>query len=223
MCVHSQQAANHGAGNRNRNPTVINARLNELSSARATVCAILTVNTPQIIAAFIVLSIHWNDPIICDTIHTTRWKWWALTSALRMLAYSQIVLFSHVFKPWLDEHPNENAIVTNMKNIIDAFGLIWFITGNMWLFGDDDVGCRHPERSPVYELCISLLIINYIQICLPCIVAVLMIPIFCFCMPCLIRILARLHDPRATQVQHRLPYQLPYQSVDSQTPTPIIF
>jgi E3 ubiquitin-protein ligase RNF38/44 len=99
----------------------------------------------------------------------------------------------------LDERPNESALVTNLKNMIDAFGLIWFITGNMWLFADDDLGCRHPERSPVYKLCMSLLIINYIQICLPCIVAVLMIPVFCFCMPCLIRVLARLHDPRAQQ------------------------
>lgn len=70
----------------------------------------------------------------------------------------------------------------------------------MWLFGDDDSGCENPTRSPIYILCISMLIINYIQICLPCIIAVIMIPIFCFCMPCLIRILARLHDPRATQV-----------------------
>ena len=51
---------------------------------------------------------------------------------------------------------------------------------------------RHPERSPIYGLCVSMLIINYIQICLPCIVAVIMIPVFCFCMPCLIRLLARL-------------------------------
>ena len=140
---------------------------------------------------------HWNDPLICDVVHAERWKWWAAISAMRMLAYSAVVSFHHMFKTWLDDHPNEAALTTNMKNMIDAFGLIWFITGNMWLFADDDMGCRHPERSPVYKLCMSLLIINYIQICLPCIVAVLMIPIFCFCMPCLIRVLARLHDPQA--------------------------
>ena len=149
----------------------------------------------------IVLSMHWNDPNLCDIAHTTRWKWWAASSALRMAAYSSVVVFHYLYKQWLDERPQELTLITNLKNIIDAFGLIWFITGNMWLFGDDDIGCRHPERSPVYKLCVSFLIINYIQICLPCIVAVLMIPIFCFCMPCLIRVLARLHDSRATQVR----------------------
>mmetsp|Transcript_28105 Transcript_28105/g.26961 ORF Transcript_28105/g.26961 Transcript_28105/m.26961 type:complete len:382 (+) Transcript_28105:185-1330(+) len=185
--------------NQNRNPTVINARLNELSTARATVCAILTVNTPQIIAAIIVLSMHWDDPNVCDKDHTIRWKYWAAMSAFRMFWYSLIVFINHFLKSWLEARPNEQAIMINIKNLVDAFGLIWFIVGNMWLFGDDELGCRHPERSPVYNLCVAMLIINYIQICLPCIVAVMMIPIFCFCMPCLIRVLARLHDPRATQ------------------------
>ena len=53
--------------------------------------------------------------------------------------------------------------------------------------------CKHADRSPVYRLCAVMLLVNYIQICLPCIIAVTMIPVFCFCMPCLIRILARLH------------------------------
>ena len=68
----------------------------------------------------------------------------------------------------------------------------------MWLFGDDSTeeamsACPHPGRSPVYRLAVAMLIVNYVQICLPCIVAVIMIPIFCFCMPCLIRLVARLH------------------------------
>jgi len=92
-------APHNNNGNRgNRNPTVINARLNELSSARATVCAILTVNTPQIMATLVVLVLHWNDPLICDEAHAQRWKWWSLVSALRMLSYSTVVVFSHFFK-----------------------------------------------------------------------------------------------------------------------------
>jgi E3 ubiquitin-protein ligase RNF38/44 len=170
------------------------------------VCAILTVNTPQIIAAVVVLSIHWNDPDICDSGHTRRWKFWAAISAYRMLIYSILVLFSHAFKPWLDVRPRYQNFVNSSKNMADAFGLIWFIVGNMWLFGDDgQLGCHHPERSPVYGLCVSMLIINYVQICLPCIVAIMMIPIFCFCMPCLIRVLARLQVNRGTtQVRRRV-------------------
>lgn len=54
--------------------------------------------------------------------------------------------------------------------------------------------CHHQLDSPVYNLCLSMLIISYIQICLPCILAAMLIPVFCFCMPCLIRVLARIHE-----------------------------
>ena len=70
----------------------------------------------------------------------------------------------------------------------------------MWLFGDDDNSCRNPTHSPIYNLCVSMIVLNYIQICLPCILAILLIPIMCFCAPCLIRLLARLQDSRANAV-----------------------
>ena len=70
-------------------------------------------------------------------------------------------------------------------------------------FGDDDADqCKHPEKSPVYRLSSIMILINYIQICFPCIVAFAMIPVFCFCMPCLIRILARLHGGRLLHEPH---------------------
>ena len=48
----------------NNNPTVINARLNELATSRATLFAILIVNLPQVIATIIILSYHWNDTTV---------------------------------------------------------------------------------------------------------------------------------------------------------------
>lgn len=182
------------------NPTVLNARLNEVSSSRATLYIIFSVNIPQIIATIIVLSMHWHDHDVCDASHSIRWKWWAIFSALRMFSYSFVVLFMDLFRPWLQERRDYADRVKSLRNTIDAFGLIWFVVGNMWLFGDDDDSCQHPERSPIFNLCVSMLIINYIQICLPCILAILLIPVFCFCMPCLIRILARMQDLRSTQV-----------------------
>lgn len=38
---------------------------------------------PQVLAAFIVLGMHWDEPDVCDSGHTMRWKWWALMSAVR--------------------------------------------------------------------------------------------------------------------------------------------
>ena len=186
--------------NQNRNNEVVNHRVDELTSARAGVSAILIVYAPQIIAAVVILSTHWNDQSVCDKGHAIRWKYWAATSTFRMFWYSFVVIINFVCKPWLETRPNEQAFVTHTSHLVDAFGLFWFIVGNMWLFGDDELGCPHPERSPVYNLCLCMLVINYIQICLPCIVAVLMIPVFCFCMPCLIRALARLNDPQANRV-----------------------
>lgn len=184
--------------NRLDNPNIIDARLSELSSARVTVCAILTVFGPQILASIIVLSQNWNEVGICDKEHMTKWKVWAALSAIRMFAYLVVVITMHLFKQYLEERPHQFQNINSMRNIIDALGLIWFVVGNMWIFAEDEgTACQHPERSPVYGLCVAMLIINYIQICLPCIAAIIVIPIFCFCMPCLIQVLARLHNPRS--------------------------
>lgn len=186
--------------NNNNNPTVLDTRLNELSSARVTVCAILTVFGPQILAAIIVLSQNWNETSLCDPDHVIKWKYWAALSAVRMFAHIVVVVVMFSFKHWFDERPLQLQNITSTRNVIDALGLIWFVVGNMWVFADDEAfGCRHPEKSPIYGLCVAMLIINYIQICLPCIAAIIVIPIFCLCMPCVIQVLARLQNPRANR------------------------
>lgn len=114
-----------------------------------------------------------------------------------MFLLTTVVFYIQYNRPWIESRPEFHIKLINLRNTIDVFGLIWFVVGNMWLFGDDNNSCRHPEKSPIYDLCLSMLIINYIHICLPCIIAILLIPVFCFCMPCLIRMLARLQNPRA--------------------------
>jgi hypothetical protein len=219
----------HGSPN---NPTIINARLNELATSRATVIILLVVNIPQIIATIIVLYYNWNDDTVCDQENRNKWKLWSLISALRMLLYSITVVCMHFTRTWLETN-GYLLKITQFRNGIDAAGLIWyllkshlavfiyiyiyylllivilifllppffytylrFLIGNVWVFGDE-VGCNNPTASATYNLCVSMLIINYIQICLPCIIALCMIPVFCFCMPCLIRILARLQNQNA--------------------------
>lgn len=180
----------------NRNPTVINARFNEISSSRATVIAISSMHIPQIIAAAFVLGLHWSDTSPCDNSHRERWKWWCLISAIRMLIYTTILIGMHTTRTYLEANPTQMAKIASVRNIVDAAGLIWFVIGNMWLF-TEDFNCSNPWGSPVYVYCVIMIIINYIQICLPCIIAILLIPVFCFCMPCLIRLLARMQDAAA--------------------------
>mmetsp|Transcript_17415 Transcript_17415/g.29197 ORF Transcript_17415/g.29197 Transcript_17415/m.29197 type:complete len:372 (+) Transcript_17415:178-1293(+) len=181
-----------GADDTTQNPTVLNTRLNQLSTARATVVAIVVMHAPQIIATIAVLSHYWGDTDPCDALHRNRWKWWALINAVRMFMYTYTVCYMHIFKDWLREHHAALHRVTNIRNITDATGLIWFVVGNMWIFGDNT--CHHQLDSPVYNLCLSMLIISYVQICLPCILAAMLIPVFCFCMPCLIRVLASIQE-----------------------------
>lgn len=188
----NQNVENNEENINNDNPTVLNARLNQLSTARATVAAIVIVHIPQIIAAIIILAQYWNDNSHCDEIHRERWKWWAALSSFRMAVYTASVCYLYFFRDWLQDHPTSQQNATNIRNISDALGLVWFVVGNMWIFGDSS--CNHRLDSPVYNLCLAMVIISYVQICLPCIIAILLIPVFCFCMPCLIRILARIHD-----------------------------
>jgi len=183
-----------------RNPTVIHARLNDVNTARATICIIFIFHAPQILATAILLAQNWSDSSVCDEDHRKKWRLWSLLSAIRMFLYTLIVIMMYLYRTYLESHAIALVRATNFRNIVDALGLIWFVIGNMWLFGDESTSnCSNPTRSPVYQLCVAMLVLNYIQICLPCIVAVLMVPVFCFCMPCLIRFLARLQDPVATK------------------------
>ena len=97
-------------------------------------------------------------------------------------------------RAWIETSGNIEQM-TNFRNLVDASGLVWFLVGNVWVFSDEN--CSSPASSPVYSLCVTMLIINTIQICLPCIIALAMIPFICLCMPCLIRILARLQNQNA--------------------------
>jgi len=159
---HDNTNTNNTNTTTNNNPNVINARLNELGSSRAKICAILTVNVPQILASIIVLTLHWNDKIICDDSHTNRWKIWALLSSIRLFCFSSLVIFMVIYKNWLEERHELNQQLFKIRNLIDAIGLIWFVVGNMWLLGDEDT-CLNPERSPIYGLCLSMLWLYYIQ------------------------------------------------------------
>ena len=109
-----QQGGQEGGDETTENPTVLNARLNQLSTARATVVAIVVIHAPQILAALIVLSHSWNASSPCDELHRNRWKWWSLINSVRMLAYTYTVCYMHLYKDWLRE--NHAALVSETKS-----------------------------------------------------------------------------------------------------------
>ena len=195
--LNPNNAANGGPNNAQMNQQT---RLNELYTRRLELCSVFTCHLPQVIAAFVILPQEWegNSPLVneCDDAHFKRWEVWASLSTARLALLCAVTLYSIYYKDYLAENPISNGRCQSIKNMLDGFSLVWFVIGNMWLFADDEsnggTACNHPWRSPVYSLASSMLIINYIQICAPCIIAIIMVPVFCFCMPCLIRLLARL-------------------------------
>ncbi|RYY83619.1 hypothetical protein EON63_10830 [archaeon] len=186
------------------NPTVINARMNEIASSWTTVVIITIANVPQILAGMIVLYLYWDLDHACDLEHVNKWKIWSVLCIVRMAIYTVLIAYIQQYRAYLQDNPERYQKLVSLRNTIEAFALIWFVVGNMWLFGDDDDTCIHPHDSHIYNLCFSYLIIMYLQICAPCILAILLIPVFCFCLPCFIRVLARLHDSRRTQVRGRI-------------------
>lgn len=159
--------------------------------------AVLIINVPQILAATIILGIHWMDNMPCDDAHQSKWKIWASISAIRMALYCALVVIMFRYKNYFELNPEKFVQIAGFRNIVDAMGLVWFIIGNLWLFGDDNStgsACDDPGKSAIYNVCFSMIVISYIQICLPCILAALLLPLFCFCMPCLIRVIARLNN-----------------------------
>ena len=66
----------------------------------------MILNFPQILAAIIVLSLHWHDPIIvCDVPHEIRWRIWSTFATIRMSIYSVVVISMYLWKSILDDHP----------------------------------------------------------------------------------------------------------------------
>ena len=155
---------------------------------------------PQIIAAMIIVPLKWSEDLYCGE-RSIKWRVWALMSAVRMLLYCSVVVYIRAHTERLRRHDRlqlEKLIST--RNIVDALGIVWFVVGNIWVFAQDENGhtCANPTRDPVYSLCVTMLVVSYVQVLFPCILAVLMIPVLCFCMPCVIRLLARYQNYSST-------------------------
>jgi E3 ubiquitin-protein ligase RNF38/44 len=165
-----------------------------INTTRYLTILITVVNIPQVLAGFFVLALNWYDSSACDSEYTAQWKFW---SVVQLILISMHTIMRLVIWRAGEAHVAVSHALTTAKNALEALGLIWFVTGNLWLFGGQDETCTDASESPIYQLCLALIIILYIQICLPCILAVLMVPVLCFCLPCVVRILSYLHDPMA--------------------------
>eukprot|EP00611_Tribonema_gayanum_P011131 TRINITY_DN2128_c1_g1_i1.p2 TRINITY_DN2128_c1_g1~~TRINITY_DN2128_c1_g1_i1.p2 ORF type:complete len:363 (+),score=125.60 TRINITY_DN2128_c1_g1_i1:1726-2814(+) len=152
------------------------------------------VNIPQIIGGAFVLAAHWRDDAACDAEHRARWRVWSVLELAIIAGHTAIRAAT-----WRagEARADVSHALATAKNALEALGLIWFVAGNLWLFGGQDEGCEDASASAIYQLCLVLIVVLYVQICLPCLLAVLMVPVLCFCLPCVVRVLSYFHDPMA--------------------------
>ncbi|KAJ8604697.1 hypothetical protein CTAYLR_006560 [Chrysophaeum taylorii] len=175
-------------------------RLLNVSDPGVLFYAALLVNVPQIVVVGLVFGLKWEaDENVCDPAARARWRVWGAAHAARLGATTVIAGLR-----WRFASNDENtrgtrrraaAVVANARNSLDALALIWFVVGNMWLLGGSDAECSDATKSPIYVVDVAMLVVQYAQICLPCVFAIAMVPVFCFCLPCVIRLLAALHEP----------------------------
>mmetsp|Transcript_25292 Transcript_25292/g.51964 ORF Transcript_25292/g.51964 Transcript_25292/m.51964 type:complete len:302 (+) Transcript_25292:73-978(+) len=165
------------------------------SAPGTAVCALAVLTLPQVVAAAVVLAKHANDTSPCDAAHRFRWQLWAQGSAVRLSLHLLVIFLIYLASRTLGRESQIVRRLYHMRSMLDAIGMCWFLLGNAWILsGSGDETCRHPGRSPVYLLCFTMLVINYIQVCLPCVVAILIVPVICFCLPCILRWL-RMNQP----------------------------
>ncbi|CAH8355921.1 unnamed protein product [Eruca vesicaria subsp. sativa] len=75
-----------------------------------------------------------------------------------------------------------SGLVDHFKMAIDCFFAVWFVVGNVWIFG----GHSSPSDSPkLYRLCIAFLTFSCIGYAMPFILCATI----CCCLPCLISVL----------------------------------
>ncbi|XP_057462906.1 E3 ubiquitin-protein ligase At1g63170-like [Actinidia eriantha] len=87
---------------------------------------------------------------------------------------------------------NLNSLVDHLKMALDCFFAVWFIVGNVWIFG----GHSSPSDAPkLYRLCLVFLTFSCIGYAMPFILCATI----CCCFPCIISILGFQEDLSQTK------------------------
>ncbi|XP_062155785.1 E3 ubiquitin-protein ligase At1g63170 isoform X2 [Alnus glutinosa] len=85
-----------------------------------------------------------------------------------------------------------NGLVDHFKMALDCFFAVWFVVGNVWIFG----GHSSPSDAPkLYRLCIVFLSFSCIGYAMPFILCATI----CCCLPCIISILGSREDLSQTR------------------------
>ncbi|KAK6914933.1 Zinc finger, RING-type [Dillenia turbinata] len=89
-------------------------------------------------------------------------------------------------------HARLNRLVDHFKMALDCFFAVWFVVGNVWIFGGHSSSADAPK---LYRLCIVFLTFSCIGYAMPFILCATI----CCCLPCIISILGLREDPSLTR------------------------
>lgn len=162
----------------------------ELSTSRVALNGFLLISIPQVIATVVVLSLYWNEsPVagICRPVSLIKWRVWSLVGGVRLILHLGAILSVMFAARSLDRNSRHFVRLQTMRSLLDVFGMVWFLVGNLWLFGAEAKECHHRGQDPGFRLAFVLLAVQYGQLCLPCLLAIVCLPFFCFCLPCIVR------------------------------------
>ncbi|XP_051119151.1 E3 ubiquitin-protein ligase At1g63170-like [Andrographis paniculata] len=90
---------------------------------------------------------------------------------------------------WSNRLPNPRlkVLVEYTKMALDCFFAVWFVVGNVWIFGGHSSSAEAPN---VYRLCIVFLVFSCIGYAMPFILCTTI----CCCLPCIISVLGFRED-----------------------------
>ncbi|KAK1420999.1 hypothetical protein QVD17_23022 [Tagetes erecta] len=80
-----------------------------------------------------------------------------------------------------------NMLVDHFKMALDCFFAVWFVVGNVWIFGDHSSSADAPN---LYRLCIVFLAFSCMGYAMPFILC----GMICCCLPCIVSILGIRED-----------------------------
>ncbi|KAI3811120.1 hypothetical protein L1987_20837 [Smallanthus sonchifolius] len=80
-----------------------------------------------------------------------------------------------------------NMLVDHFKMALDCFFAVWFVVGNVWIFGDQS---SYADAPNLYRLCIVFLAFSCMGYAMPFILC----GMICCCLPCIVSILGIRED-----------------------------
>ncbi|KAJ6811279.1 E3 ubiquitin-protein ligase-like [Iris pallida] len=94
---------------------------------------------------------------------------------------------SHSGRNSINASPRLNAFVDHFKMALDCFFAVWFVVGNVWVFGGHSSASDAPN---LYRLCIVFLTFSCIGYAMPFVLCAMI----CCCLPCIISIMGFRED-----------------------------